>query len=275
MPDLLVVGPGHLGELVGRSWLASYPSATVTLKFRSHNPERTERLVKDGFNVISSETGEQVRCKNVVFCAPPTGNSDYAGEVEKSIDNHWDKEGESCFIFTSAGSVYEENGGGLVDENSPVIRTERSGKMLDAEQHVVKNGGCVIRLGGLYALAKGAHNYWLGGGSSEFPSRPNGLINLIHYDDAAACVVACLKNSAKANNQVFLVSDGVPVSRKDICEAALKNPTYSDKEQVEFTGSEDVDGKKYCSDKVRKIVGWKPMYPSFAAFMTNPSMYKE
>lgn len=274
MPDLLVVGAGHLGGLVARRWLASNPKATVTLKFRSNNPERTEKLTLDGFKVISCEGGEQVRCKNVVFCAPPTGNPDYANDVANNIDNHWDNTGESCFVFTSAGSVYGENSGGVVDEESAVVRTERSGKMLDAEQHVLKNEGCVIRLGGLYTSSKGAHNYWMGGSASEFPSKQNGLINLIHYDDAAECVLACLSNRSKATNQVFLVSDGAPISRKEICEAASKNPNYSDKGPVKFTGEEDVDGKQYCSDKIRKTMDWKPIYPSFVEFMGNSSLYE-
>ena len=32
---------------------------------------------------------------------------------------------------------------------------------------------------------RGAHNFWLSGKVLESPSSPNGLINLIHYDDAA------------------------------------------------------------------------------------------
>jgi len=274
MPDLLVVGAGHLGGLVARIWLASHPSDIVTLKFRSDKPERTKKLTGEGFKVISSEGGEQIRCKNVVFCAPPTGNPDYAGDVARNISNHWDNTGDSCFVFTSAGSVYGENCGGVVDEESAVVRTERSGKMLDAEEHVLKNGGCVIRLGGLYTVSKGAHNYWMGGSAAEFPSKPNGLINLIHYDDAAQCVLSCLTNTSKASNHVFLVSDGTPVSRKQICEAASRNPNYSDKGPVKFTGGEDVDGKQYCSDKIRKTMSWKPKYPSFAEFMGNSALYE-
>ena len=65
-----------------------------------------------------------------------------------SVKDHWESSG--VFVFTSAGSVYAENEGGEVDESSEVVRSERSGKLLDGEGHVVRAGGCVLRLGGLY-----------------------------------------------------------------------------------------------------------------------------
>ena len=68
------------------------------------------------------------------------------------METHWGKGVEAAFIFTSAGSVYAENSGAVVDEISETVKTERSGKLLDGEEHVVGGGGCVLRLGGLYTL---------------------------------------------------------------------------------------------------------------------------
>ena len=83
-------------------------------------------------------------------------------------------------------------------------------------------GGIVIRLGGLYHLESGAHNFWAKGGA--FPSKPAGLINLVriqfnatsscttflvlicpillqkvHYADAASAVVLALQNPSKVS----------------------------------------------------------------------------
>ena len=81
-------------------------------------------------------------------------------------------------------------------------------------------GGTVIRLGGLYRLESGAHNFWAKGGA--FPSKPAGLINLVqqvllqhcalvlicpillqqvHYADAASAVVLALQNPPKVSIQ--------------------------------------------------------------------------
>ena len=78
----------------------------------------------------------------------------------------------------------------------------------------------MIRLGGLYHLESGAHNFWAKGGA--FPSKPAGLINLVqqvllqhcalvlicpillqqvHYADAASAVVLALQNPPKVSIQ--------------------------------------------------------------------------
>ena len=169
MSDLLVIGAGVLGMLVARRWQTLHPSANVTLKFRSVNTTRNSEMEKEGFKIITKEGGEKLVNPLVVFCAPPTGNDDYAEvckhdsnlsilrllllqtlskDIRSSVKDHWEKSG--VFVFTSAGSVYAENEGGEVDESSEVTRTERSGKLLDGEEAVIQAGGSVIRLGGLY-----------------------------------------------------------------------------------------------------------------------------
>ena len=52
---------------------------------------------------------------------------------------------------------------------------------------------------------------------------PNGYINLIHYDDAARVVVAALLSpkSVRREGKLYLVSDGTPITRKDICLATI------------------------------------------------------
>ena len=84
MSDLLVIGAGVLGMLVARRWRTLHPSTNVTLKFRSVNTERNAEMEKEGFKIITKEGGEKLVNPLVVFCAPPTGNNDYA-EVTKSV----------------------------------------------------------------------------------------------------------------------------------------------------------------------------------------------
>ena len=167
-----MIGAGTLGMLVARRWKTLNPAAKINLKFRSDNSERNSALVEEGFTVVSKESGEGVRAGVVVFCAPPTGNNDYAEDILASVTDHWSpSDPGSVFVFTSAGSVYQENSGAEVDEMSATVRTERSGKLLDGEQHVVAAGGCVLRLGGLYSGDQGAHNFWCGGGAETKDKR--------------------------------------------------------------------------------------------------------
>ena len=127
-------------------------------------------------------------------------------------------------------------------------------------------------LGGLYTLDDGAHSYWLKGG--QFPAKPHGLINLVHYEDAAIAFLKCLENPDKIGGEVFLVSDGAPMSRQEIVDADPEQDLFVGKgEAVIFTGGEEVDGKKYKSQKIRNMLGWEPSYKSLADFYENWMIY--
>jgi len=269
MVDLAIVGPGVLGSLVAEQYKDSNASSTIALVFRSEDAERRTRLESEGYIVTTSaEAGKSgLKAKNVVFCAPPTGNNQYAEDVARAVKEIWTgSAGGGAAVFTSSGGVYKENEGGKIDETSEVTRTERSGKLLDAEEAALGVGGTVIRLGGLYRLESGAHNFWAKGGA--FPSKPAGLINLVHYADAASAVVLALQNPPKVSGQSLLVADGAPMTRQAILDAALKHPHFKEnKIEVAFTGGEGVDGKVYDCTKVRKLLSWKPSYASFKEFM--------
>eukprot|EP00548_Thalassiothrix_antarctica_P018878 CAMPEP_0194185398 /NCGR_PEP_ID=MMETSP0154-20130528/42529_1 /TAXON_ID=1049557 /ORGANISM="Thalassiothrix antarctica, Strain L6-D1" /LENGTH=106 /DNA_ID=CAMNT_0038903713 /DNA_START=6 /DNA_END=323 /DNA_ORIENTATION=- len=105
-------------------------------------------------------------------------------------------------VFTSAGSVYGGFDGETVNEKSPVTSDAPRAKRLLAAEAACP--GIVLRLAGLYTLERGAHNYWLG--KDEVAGREDGLINLLHYDDAAgACMAALLKQRNKDESNIYLI----------------------------------------------------------------------
>ena len=73
----------------------------------------------------------------------------------------------------------------------------------------------------------------------------------------------------KINDSLFLpVSDGQPLTRKQICEAALKNPLFRGRTPTLFKGPEvKMDGKRYNVAKVRSQLLWKPNFTDFSSFM--------
>ena len=110
MVDLGIVGPGVLGSLVAEQYKDCNASSTIALVFRSEDAERRTRLdaisnwmkkylANVGFLVIfarlenegyivttSVEAGKSgLKAKNVVFCAPPTGNNHYAEDVARAV----------------------------------------------------------------------------------------------------------------------------------------------------------------------------------------------
>lgn len=64
-------------------------------------------------------------------------------------------------------------------------------RMIAAEETVLSRGGSVVRLAGLYAKDRGPHTFWINSGSVA--SNADGLVNTLHYEDAAQVAIAtCL-----------------------------------------------------------------------------------
>lgn len=182
----------------------------------------------DRFQVKTGDECQGVKFNNVVFCAPPSGFEDYPGAVEECITKTWVGPSEGgVFVFTSSGGIYGpgESTMVVVNEDSPLPDPEgnaRSARLINAEKAVIKHGGACLRLAGLYTMERGAHNFWLTSGK-DVSGREDGVINLLHYDDAAgAALAAILAGATVVSGKTFLISDGNPLTRRQICEHTLK-----------------------------------------------------
>ena len=283
--NLKIVGVGHLGIRIGVLWKESFPEASVYLKTKHNNIERNELWQSFGYIPLSEEEendSNRVTAPFVVFSAPLTNIPDYAKAVEIAIQKDWDSssDGTKEFVFTGSGGVYAENSGGIIDENSETKSvSQRSKALISSEKIVEQFGGTTIRFGGLYTKTRGAHNFWLGNEENNFASSPHGLNNLIHYDDAARCVIKVLLKTLNERymkwlktdfkkSSLFLASDGIPISRQNICQVALKSPFYQEKCMPVFSGDTAlVDGKMYSTYHIRMALDWKPVFTSFEVFM--------
>lgn len=67
---------------------------------------------------------------------------------------------------------------------------------------------------------------------------------------------------------MVVVNDGNPISRLDICRAAMKNPKFSGAKLPTFEG-QDKDGKKCSIEKLNKWWTEGPKFQSFVKFMED------
>ena len=279
-----VVGVGVLGTSLCKQLLSEFPDITVTgiTKTTNNHESIREQIGQDGKNVdrlrlvTESEINPEEKFRNVVFCAPPSGFDDYAGAVGQAVNNLWaGVEGGGVFAFTSSGGVYgsgDDGGTPTVDESTPTADPEnnpRVARLLNGEKACLEKGGCCLRLAGLYSLERGAHNYWLTCGK-DIMGAPEGIINLLHYDDAAGACLATIKAGLPTcRGRVFLVSDGHPMTRRAIIETTLKSKAYEDMSAPKFAGGDCYAlGKIYDGSVTNKALNWSPKYPSFEEFMT-------
>lgn len=231
-----------------------------------------EELKRDGAADASGG-----RFKSCVFCAPPSGFDDYAGAIGEAMAGIWaGPPGGGVFVFTSSGGIYgpgESTGPpGVVKEDTVLPDPDgnpRSERLAAAEGVVLPHGGACLRLAGLYNLDRGAHNFWLG--KEEVPGRADGIVNLLHYDDAAGSVVAALSADPSATaGKVFLISDGHPLTRQEICESTTQAAKYAGMKIPTFSGPPDGPiGKIYDGSASNQALKWGPRYPSFDSFMAS------
>lgn len=245
---------------------------------RENNGDDNERFSLTTMDEVLSSTSKK-KYQHCVFCAPPSGFDDYTGAVRVAANELWaGRNGGGAFVFTSSGGIYGPGDSTLVTvtEDSPIpdpVGNPRSERLQSAESVVKEAGGTSLRLAGLYTLERGAHNFWLVGGKTEVGGRSDGLVNLLHYDDAAGSVVAALlvsDPSESIGGKVFLVSDGHPLTRQQICESSLKSKRYEGMKIPTFTGTKDDPiGKVYDGSYTNEVLKWKPRYPSFDEFMVS------
>ena len=264
--ELLVVGCGALGIWAAKKW-KTYRGLDAPVYGETRTNATHDYLDDEGIlpQVKGADLGMGKMYDNVLFCAPPTGNDHYLQDFRDAA-KRWTGKGQ--LVFTSSAGVYAEDDGGTVTEDSPVIEgNARVDKLLEVEKECLASGGSVVRLAGLMAADRGPHSFWLSAG--EVKGRPEGLINMLSYEDAAGACVALLQKP-EIRKEVFLVSDGAPVTREEICRSALKLRKHKDTPMPEFVEGDSAGlGKKYDISKIREVVGWQPNYKSFDDFINH------
>lgn len=157
----------------------------------------------------------------------------------------------------------------MVTESSATAdaaKNPRAARLLLAEQGTLAAGGCCLRLAGLYTLERGPHNYWLASGN-PVNGNPDDIINLLHCEDAASACLAALRAGESVRQRVFLISDGNPLSRRQICQAALQNAVYSRYTMPEFVEGTGFSRKVYDGSASEQALNWSPRYESFTSYL--------
>lgn len=124
--------------------------------------------------------------------------------------------GQPRIVLSSSTGVWGDEDGRIVDETTPAHPTREAGRvLLEAERLLherVQNRGTALRFAGLYGPDRLPRLEDLRAGR-PIAADPDSWLNLIHVDDAARIV--CAIAAAPAPRPLYVVSDGVPVRRRD------------------------------------------------------------
>jgi nucleoside-diphosphate-sugar epimerase len=178
--------------------------------------------------------------------------------------------GADALLYTGSTSVYPQGAGERVDEASPVgAADERGALLLEAERLVREAAGAaprrfVLRLAGIYG--PGRHHLLEQLRAGEVSGGGGHRLNLIHRDDAAAAILACLESAPEPGAHVFNVADDAPASKAEVAgwlAARLGLPPPL------FTGVAHPARRAVVPDRfivnaaLRRGTGWRPRFPTF------------
>lgn len=216
----LLFGHGYLGSRVAARWRDAGDDVAVVTR----SAKKATKLAALGLKPIVADVtqaatlGDLPVAETAVFAigfdrrGGQAIHDVYAGGMRNVLAAL--PAGTGRFIYISTTGVYGGANGDCVDEQTPP-RPERPGgaAALAAEQalseHPLGENGVILRLAGIYGPGRIPFLDALRQGE-PIAAPQEGFLNLIHVDDATACVLAAERTDARG---VFCVSDGQPVVR--------------------------------------------------------------
>ena len=226
-------------------------------------------------HAVDISQADQVRAHSgtfdaVVHCASTRGGAadSYRNVYLDGARNLLGRFGGSRILFTGSTSVYAQEEGEWVTEESPAEPKHEAGKILrEAEDLVLASGGIAIRLGGIYGPGRSALlKKFLSGGAILDPERDR-VVNQIHRDDAASAIRLLLKTK-EAGGQIYNVVDNEPISLGECYRwlaAKLNRPVLPT--GTSTSKRKRGDSNKRVSNARLRAIDWTPRYPTFAEGM--------
>jgi nucleoside-diphosphate-sugar epimerase len=118
-------------------------------------------------------------------------------------------------IFTGSTSVYDQQNGEVVDENSPTEPLRETARvLLEAEAVALRAGGIVARLGGIYGPGRSMFLRKFAEGSAVLEAGGERFINLIHREDAARALLRLADPAIPSG--IYNVCDNHPPTQREI-----------------------------------------------------------
>ena len=207
---VVVLGCGYAGAAVAR--LARERGLEVLTHVRS--AERAAKLRAEGFEVLEAAVIDAASVRalavdertHVVIAFPPDGSTD---AVLAPL-----LEGAAAVTYVSSTGVYGERRG-VVDDTTPTgPPSERSAKILAAEQAYRDIGATVLRCPGIYGPDRGLHVRVLKG-EHRIPGDGTRFLSRIHIEDLAQLVLAA-GAAGHARGETYVVGDAEPASQIDV-----------------------------------------------------------
>lgn len=263
----LVVGCGYVGRevalgLAGDGW-------AVTGWVRTEGSAAALRAA--GLRVVAGDAGEASAWGGVrrdfavaILCAATRGGTaeDYRRVYLEGMRRMAERLGGGArLVFTSSTSVYGQDDGSWVTEDSPAEPdTETAGVLLEAERVCLEAGGAVARVAGIYGPGRSGPLRLLRAGEVRLPPDGGRWMNQIHRDDVASALRFLGERGASG---VFNVADDCPVRQGEFYAWLAGRLGLPPPPEGPGAPSRRGFSNKRISNRKIRALGWGPRYPSF------------
>lgn len=166
--------------------------------------------------------------------------------------------------YLSSTGVYGDAHGAWVDESAP-IRGRRDSRNV-ADQDWLARGARVFRLPGIYGPGRSALDR-VAEGKAHRVDLAGQVFSRVHVDDIVSGVVTGFEAPAGAYN----LADNHPCDQNAVIEAAaallgVQAPPFVSLENLSpMARSFYAENRRVANGKAKRVLGWTPAYPDFAA----------
>ncbi len=275
MLRVLIAGCGFVGLAVAR---ALHRTGWNVLGC-THSEESARSLAAEPFAIRAADLGDigALRaladwrgCDAIMHCASSGrgGAEAYRRVYLAGARNLIEALAPRRLIFTSSTSVYAQNAGEWVTEESAAEPERETGRILrETEDLVLANGGCVARLAAIYGPGRSVLLKKFFSGEAVIEGDGSRWINQVHRDDAASALGLLVESEARG---IFNVSDDAPMSQRDVYEwlAARFARPLPPSGPIDPTRKRGITSKRVNNAHLRAL-GWMPRYPSFRDAVEN------
>ena len=270
MSRVLIAGCGYVGEATANR----FHEAGWDVEGWTASPESAAKLSDRPYPVRAVDVTSAEASGNfdvVIHCVSSRGGDDnaYRRLYFDGAKNLLRVFSGATLLFTSSTSVYAQNDGNVVDENSPAQPGHAKGQILrETEDLVLGAGGIVARLGGIHGPHRSFFlSRFLEGAAADSSDR---LINQVHRDDIVSALMLLAERRADCRGEIFNVVGDSPTTSRD-AQAWLSSRLNK---SVPTTASDARSSKrgqsnKRVSNRKLRALGWEPRYPTFEIAMTE------
>jgi nucleoside-diphosphate-sugar epimerase len=267
---VLIVGCGYVGQAVAEL----FQHAGWQVQGWTRSPESAAALSGKPYQVVPVDIAQRDQVQGypenfdaLILCVSTRGGGQgvYREVYLNGARNLLARFAGAPIVFTSSTSVYGQNDGSLITEESETEPAQETGRiLLETEKAVLGCDGTVARLAGIYGPGRSALLRKFLAGEAVLDPDHDRFINQVHRDDVAAALFLLATRESLAR-QIYNVIDDQPILQSE-CYRWLAAKLGRPAPPIGRSTSKRRRGEsnKRVSNSKLRSVGWSPRYPTFA-----------